>query len=391
MPLILYSYIAAEILAPFFGSLIVLNGILFTGRFMQVIDLIFRFDIGLADFIRLCAYLLPNLLLFSSPMASTMAVIIAFSRMNNDNEILALKAAGVSLYKMLPPIVVFGVCASLFTFSISTTLIPAGSISMKSLFFKLVSIKTEKGIIQEKRFSEHTGDLVLYVDSVEKDTKKWSGVYISDLRDKDNPITVLAQHGSLSSHLDQMLMTLDLSDGSMHRTLNGSTQTISFENYTTNLPIEPPKSIGGISYSEVTKSDLNQTELLRYVDKYGRDSKLGIPFLVEYHLRLVLSVGCFILSLLGLPIAFKSQVGSRNLGIPLGLGFFVLYYVTVTAAKGMCGNSTLPVYVIMWMPNLVFGLVTLTIIYMTASEKWGALTAPMKTIFSKLISRQKNT
>jgi lipopolysaccharide export system permease protein len=386
MPLILYSYIAAEILAPFFGSLIVLNGILFTGRFMQVIDLIFRFDIGLADFIRLCAYLLPNLLLFSSPMASTMAVIIAFSRMNNDNEILALKAAGVSLYKMLPPIVVFGVCASLCTFSISTRLIPAGSISMKSLFFKLVSIKTEKGIIQEKRFSEHTGDLVLYVDSVEKDTKTWSGVYISDLRDKDNPITVLAQHGSLSSHLDQMLMTLDLADGSMHRTLNGSTQTISFENYTTNLPIEPPKSIGGISYSEVTKSDLNQTELLRYADKYGRDSKLGIPFLVEYHLRLVLSVGCFILSLLGLPIAFKSQVGSRNLGIPLGLGFFVLYYVTVTAAKGMCGNSTLPVYVIMWMPNLVFGLVTLTIIYMTASEKWGALTA----IFGRLIFKQKN-
>jgi len=390
MPLILYSYIAAEILAPFFGSLIILNGILFTGRFMQIIDLIFRFNIGFADFIRLCAYLLPNLLLFSSPMASTMAVIIAFSRMNNDNEILALKAAGISLYKMLPPVVVFGVCASLLTFFVSTHLIPAGSISMKNLFFKLVSIKTEKGIIQEKRFSEHTGDLVLFVDTVDKDTKQWSGVYISDLRDKDNPITVLARHGSLSSHLDQMVMSLDLSDGNMHRTLNGTTQTIYFEHYTVNLPIEPPKSIGGMSYSDVSKNDLNQTQLLQYADKYGRDTARGISFLVEYHLRLVLSGGCFILSLLGVPIAFKSRAGSRNIGIPLGLGFYILYYVTVTMAKGMCGNSSLPVYIIMWTPNFVFGLLTLVIIYVTASEKWELLTAPMKRICSKCMFKRKN-
>nr|MBF0221800.1 LptF/LptG family permease [Desulfobulbaceae bacterium] len=389
MPLVLYSYIASEILAPFFGSLIVLNGILFTGRLMQVIDLIFSFNIGFADFIRLCAYLLPNLLPFSIPMASTMAVIIAFSRMNNDNEILALKAAGISLYRLLAPIVVFGLCASLLTFFVSTRLIPAGSVSMKGLFLKLVTKKIEKGIIQEKRFSENTGSLVLYADSVDKDTKKWSGVYISDLRDTNNPITVLAKEGSLSSRLDQMVMTLDLADGSMYRSIDESTQIIAFKHYTTNLPLEPPKAIGDMSSSVVTKNDLNQTELLQHADQYGRKTPRGISFLVEYHLRLVLSVGCFILSLLGLPIAFKSRAGSRNIGIPLGLGFFILYYVTVTAAKGMCDSSSIPVAILMWTPNAVFGTLTLAILYITASEKWHTMMNPVIAISHRLIGRKK--
>lgn len=332
MPLVLYPYIASEILAPFFGSLIVLNGVLFTGRLMQVIDLIFSFNIGFADFIRLCTYLLPNLLLFSIPMASTMAVIIAFSRMNNDNEILALKAAGISLYRLLVPAVAFGLCASLLTFFVSTNLIPAGSASMKGLFFKLLTKKIEKGVIQEKRFSENTGNLVLYAEKVDKDTKKWSGVYISDLRDQNNPITVLAKQGSLSSRIDQMVMTLDLTDGSMYRSLDESTQISSFKRYATNLPIEPPKSIGGISGDA----------------------------------------------------AFKSRAGSRNIGIALGLAFFILYYVTGTAAKGMCDSSSLPAGILMWTPNILFGTLTLAIIYITASEKWDTITAPFGAIFSRL-------
>lgn len=369
MPLILYSYLASEILAPFFASLIILNGVLFTGRLMQIIDLIFDLNIGLADFIRLCSFLLPNLLLFSIPMASTMAVIIAFSRLTSDNEMIALKASGLSLYRMLPPIAAFALCTALLTGFFSTKLIPAGSLAMKNLFIKLATEKIDKGI-QAKRFSENTGDIVLYVNEVDRDTRNWSGVYLSDLRDKKNPITVLAKYGSLSPHLENMYITLELEDGTLHRSAGETSQTIQFNSYTINMPVEPPQAIGGKSMTDVTKNDLNQKELLEYADRYGRQSINGISFMVEYHMRLVLSVGCFILSLLGLPIALKSKAGSRNIGVPLGLAFFLIYYVFVTAAKGMCDSSSLPIAVIMWTPNIFFGLLTAAILSITASEKW---------------------
>lgn len=388
MPLILYSYLLTEILAPFFASLIILNGVLFTGRLMQIIDLIFELNIGLADFIRLGAFLLPNLLLFSIPMASTMAVIIAFSRITSDNEMIALKASGLSLYRMLPPIALFALCTALLTGFFSTRLIPAGSMAMKNLFIKLATEKIDKGI-QAKRFSENTGDTVLYVNEVDRDTGNWSGVYLSDLRDKKNPLTVVARYGSLSPHLENMYITLQLEKGTLHRSAGEISQTIQFDTYTINMPVEPPQAIGGQSMTEVSKNDLGQAGLLEYAERYGRKSINGISFLIEYHQRLVLPVGCFILSLLGLPIALKSKAGSRNIGVPLGLAFFIIYYVFVTAAKGLCDTSTLPVAVIMWAPNVIFGLLTTAILAITAAEKWEVVIQALTAIPRRLLPRQR--
>lgn len=377
MPLILYSYLASEILAPFFASLLILNGVLFTGRLMQVIDLIFTLNIGFTDFIRLCAYMSPNLLLFSLPMASTMAVIIAFSRFTSDNEMIAFKAAGISLYKMLPPVILFAIVTALTTGFFSTKLIPAGSVAMKNLFIKLATQKIEKGL-QGQRFSENTGDIVLYVENVEEVSKQWSGVYLSDLRDKKNPVTVLAKNGSLTPHLENQYVSLNLTDGSLHRSTGPTTQTIKFDQYLINMPVTTPKSIGGESTTQVTKHNLSQKQLLEYADQFGRQSYNGISFLIEYHKRLVLSVGCFILTLLGLPLALRSKVGSRNIGIPLGLGFFIFYYMIVTAAKGMCDNTSLPVGLIMWTPNALFSLLTVSVLIITAQEKWEAVTKAIR-------------
>ena len=344
---------------------------------MQVIDLVFSLSIGFTDFIRLCVFLIPNLLLFSIPMASTLAVIIAFTRLANDNEIIALKASGLSLYKMLPPVIIFGICTALMTGYFSTRLIPAGTVSVKNLFVKLAMEKITQGV-QEKRFTENTGDMVLYVDKVDLKNKSWSGVYLSDLRDKEKPLTVLAKEGELIPHLEKMYITLELTDGSLHRWEGKTSQTVKFDRYTINLPIEPPASISGKSTSNVTKNNLRQGELLEYADRHGRKTINGVSFLVEYHKRIVLSVGCFILSLLALPIAMRNRSAGRNSGIIVGLVFFFLYYITITAAKGMCDSSSLPVGLIMWIPNCIFGILTIGIIYITASEKWDLVLRRLK-------------
>ena len=82
MPILLYIYLGTEILAPFFASFLILNGILFLGRLVPFLDIIFNYNIGLVDFIRLCSYILPNLMLFSIPMASMIGVIIAFTKLS---------------------------------------------------------------------------------------------------------------------------------------------------------------------------------------------------------------------------------------------------------------------------------------------------------------------
>lgn len=353
MPFLLYTYLATEILAPFFASLIILNGILFLGRLVPLLDIIFDFGINFADFIRMCAYIVPKLLLFSIPMASMMGVIIAITRMTNDNEIMAFKANGIGLYRLLPPVIIVAVCTTSLTYFSSTSLIPKGTVAMKILFFQLAKEKIDKGV-QEKQFSEGIKNVVLYVDKIDPDSNQWQGVYVSDLRHKNTPVTIMAETGNLSARVEDMQISLALEDGTMNRAIDDLTQTMRFKRYILNLPLKAPQYIAGGSATEIGKNGLTQDQLLKQAAQLGSKTEKGLTMMIEYHKRLALPVGCFIMSLLGLPLAFMTKPGRRPMGIPLGLAFFILYYILFTAGKAFSESGNLPVAAAMWAPNLIF-------------------------------------
>ncbi|MDH5297641.1 MAG: LPS export ABC transporter permease LptF [Desulfobulbaceae bacterium] len=368
MPFLLYTYLATEVLAPFFASLLILGSILFLGRLMPTLDVILGFGIGFADFIRLSAYLAPKLLLFAMPMASMIGVIIAFNRMTGDNEIIALKASGIGLYRMLPPVIVFALATAAATALISTTLIPAGTHATQQLLIQLAKEKIDKGL-REKEFSESLGKLVLYADRVDPESKKWQGVYVSDLRNPKTPITILARSGSLTARLDAMEITLELVDGSLHRAPDQRSQTIQFRNYTVRMPLEDPQTVLGEPADALDKGSLGLAELRREAHRQGIDTPVGASLLIEFHKRLALPVGCFILSLLGLPLALFTRHGRRPLGLPLGLAFFILYYVLLTGTTGVGESSAIPLAHLVWLPNLLFAVITLFFIRRVAREQ----------------------
>jgi lipopolysaccharide export system permease protein len=367
MPILLYTYLATEILAPFFASLLIINAILFLGKMIPLLDIIFDFGIGAADFARLCAYMLPDLMLFPIPMASMIAVILAVSRMVNDNEIMALKASGTGLYQLLPPLVAVACCTALFGYFSAVTMAPQGAIASKKLFLHMAKEKIDKGV-QERQFSEGIRNVVLYVDKVDPQTKKWQGVYVSDLRHGNMPVTIVAKSGSLVTRLKDMQIILNLFDGTMHRASGDVTQTIQFQKYSLKLPLIPPTHFGRSSLSDVGKNGMHQHELLEEVARIKeKQPETALSFLVEYHLRMALPVGGFILTILGLPLAMMTRPGRRPLGLPLGLFCFILYYILFTAAKSSCENiETAPI--LLWLPNIIYRILTITLTCQVARE-----------------------
>ena len=370
MPFLLYAYLATEILAPFFASLLILTGILFLGRLAPMLDVILDFGVNFTDFIRFCSYILPNMLLFITPMAAMIGVIIGFNRMVSDNEVIAMKAGGIGLYRMLPPVIMFALATAGLTALVSTTLIPAGNSATKQILFRLAKEKIDNGL-KEKQFSENLGNMVIYVDRVEPETRRLHGVYVSDIRSKTTPTTILASEGTLNADIDAMEVRLTLIDGSMHRASGDRTQTVSFKKYTLKVPLQEPRTVLGESAAKnYNKGRLTQKELQTRANIVGRDSRAGASLITEYHKRLAMPLGCFILSLLGLPLALFTRHGRKPLGLPLGLGFFIIYYAMLTGATGYAENS--PGYMVaplMWMPNVIFAALTIFFIRQVASEK----------------------
>lgn len=364
MPRLLNTYLINQVLAPFYASLLILTSILFLSRLIPILDIILGYNIGLVDFFRLYAYFTPQLMLFALPMSGMMGVILGTTALNNENELMVLKTSGISLYRMLPPIILVALSAALLTGLFSLYLLPAGKKAKVELAFQLVKEKIERSI-PEKSFSESLGDIVLYADSIDEKTRAWKGVYISDMKDPRHPITIISESGILSADSSRGTLSISLQNGVLNRTSADAVQTINFKGYDMNLPLETPTSN---PLAKVDETTMLQSELLAEADRKGRNSREAAAYLIEFHKRLALPVSCFILTLLGFPLGFLSGPRHKTIGIPLGLAIFVLYYVLLTGSKIMSESMLLPAGIVMWLPNLLFLILTSLFIKSVARE-----------------------
>lgn len=364
MPRLLYTYLINQVLAPFYASLIILTSILFLSRLIPILDIILDYNIGLGDFFRLYAYFTPQLLILALPMSSMMGVILGTTHLNNENELMVLKSSGISLYRMLPPVILVGLCTALLTGIFSIYLMPAGNRAKVELAFQLAKEKIERSI-PEKRFTESLGDIVLYADRIDRENQTWEGVYISDMRDHKHPITIIAESGTISPDTKSGVLSIALRKGTLNRNTASEVQTIDFDSYDMHLPLDTPQTN---PLAKVGKSTMTLNELLAEADRSGRNSPAGAGFLNEYHRRLVLPVGCFILTVLGFPLGFLSGHRHRTIGIPLGLAIFILYYVLLTIAKTLSESLGMPAVLSMWLPNLFFLVLTVLFIKSVARE-----------------------
>ena len=364
LPFLLYSYLATELLSPFFASFLIMNCVFFLVKLIPFLNAVLELNIGFADFFRLFSYLFPNMFLYSIPMAAMIGVIISFTRLSNDSEILAFKACGISIYQILPPVIVIAIMISLITSYFSIKLIPAGDTAMKQLMFQLAKEKIDKGI-KEHQFTEALGDLVVYTGKIDKETGDWQNVWVSDMRGQVVPTITMAKSGKMFTELDKMQVTIVLADGSLHRSFNDQSQIIIFDKYRLSIPLQLPNQ----DSDKITRGAMSMTQLQKKAKETGVDTPSGREYLVHYHKRLVLPVGCFFLCLIGFSLGLQSGPGKPAIGVPFGLGFYIIYYVLFTLGKRLAESTSLPVAIAMWIPDFFFLLVMLYMIRQTANER----------------------
>jgi len=373
IPLLLYSYLTAEIIGPFLAAFFILNLVLLFGQMVPLLDTILNLGISFADFLRMTAYLWPKLLVFSLPMAGMIGIILAFSRLANDGEIMAMKAGGIGFRHFVVPVFLIGIVLSALSAYADISLNPAGQINLQKLMFHLAREKFDRGLKQQV-FSEGIGDFVLYVEHIDPDSNAWQGVFLADLRDTGHPVIILAKQGQFSTDSEKLSIHLRLENGSIHRYKGTTSQTIFFDRYQLSIPVNipmvnPEKSAGTI------EDALSFSQLLREAAIAGKHSEKGISLLIEFHSRLSNPVGCLLLCLLGLPLGLLAGPGKRAIGLPIGILFFLAYFILVSAGKAFTESNLLPVWVAMWLANAVYLLLVANLLYLARNERLSFLSS----------------
>ena len=174
---------------------IVLAGIVTIIRSLQLIDFVVNRGLPLSVLLELTVLLLPTFVAIVLPLALFVAVLWVYSRLNNDSELIVLRAAGLGPLSIARPALLMVLLVVTFAYYANMVLSPAARGAFKDLsFFYRNSYGSV--LLQEGRFNSPTDGLTVYVRERRNDGALL-GIFVHDSRDPTNPVTLAAERGLL--------------------------------------------------------------------------------------------------------------------------------------------------------------------------------------------------
>ncbi len=361
---ILTLYIIREISSLFLLGIVIFTLVLLMGRLITLTDLVVSHGVPLADVSRMVLYLVPSFLVFTIPMAFLLAVLLAFGRLSADNEIVVIKASGVSLIQMLPPVIVCALVAVLLALGASTIGVPWGNSAFKELSFQILK-RNITATIREKTFWDDIPGVVMYTDQYEEQSRTLKGVVIHDGRNPDLPMTIFARDGAVSSEPGSQALLLSLHDGSIHIAGSGGLyRLVHFGEYS--MTVGEKGSGTELSRNE---PDMWLSELQRKIDDPGTSVKNRLKTVAEFHSRFTFPCASLVFAILAVPLGIQNRRAGKSGGFTVSIAIILVYYVLMSVVRTLAERGVVHPAVALWIPNLVFLGMGLFFIRMASLER----------------------
>jgi len=356
----LYRYIIKEIWPTFLASLLVFIFIMVAAQMLSITELIVTRGVAITRVVGMVLYLLPDILTFALPAVTLMSVVVAFLRLSADSEIIALKSSGISLYQMLPPVVVFSVVVFLAGIAISMFAAPWGNRSFKDLLFKIAESRADLGI-KERVFCEPFDNLVFYVNSFSRQEKVLKNVFVVDSRDEEVTNTIVAEEGRMIVQPEQRIITIFFSKGTIfavEKNLN-TARTIKFNTY--GLTIGLKDVMKNLESRQKAPHELPVGELIRQIKASPKGDADRSKMMRELFEKFSIPLAVIFMGIIGVPLGAQMRARGRTAGIGVSLAVFSIYYICLMVVRSISSSGSVPPAAGVWIPDL---FLIMTIIYL---------------------------
>lgn len=345
MQTVIYRYILKELLMTFMLTLAFLNSVLMMEKLLRLSRLLSGVGASLADMAKIIVYLQPQLLVLTIPMSLLLSTLLVYGRMDMNNEIVILRASGMSFRKISVPVMVLGLLCFFLTGAVSFYVGPKSSIRLRDEITRVIAVRSA-GAIEEGTFNTSFKDIVIMVKN-RKNPDILENIFIYDSRIREQPRVLIAREGRIFM-LDDFRIALLLRNGYINITKGGSTTELFFDSYrlTLNLEAGPPSP---------RNVEFTPFELLRMSSDDIPDKKKA-ALLLEFNRRLSLPSVCLMLIFLGPPLSLLAGRSGRLGGLALGLIVFTGYYMLLIYGENLVSAQKIPHYIGGWAPLVVLGI-----------------------------------
>ena len=361
-------YLLKDMLAPFGINMLVFTFLFLMTQMVEITNWIVNYSLDFLDVLTMIFFTLPWFLMFIIPMSVMMAILLTFLRLSSDNEIVALKSCGLSIYRLLPPVLLFAALGSLLTGFITLYAVPHSRAHMEEMALRIAASNVDIGL-KERTFNTAFKKVMLYVSKIDTQNKKLLDIFIEDNRQADVVSTVVAPEGRLFSEPENFTFHLLLSNGTIHQTnlKERSATSIQFDTYKISLDLS--KEMDDLENREKHREEMSIAELRQFVKESAEKDEDYYKARIVLQRRFSIPVACLTMGLLAFPLGMQSKTAKRSFGLILCLFFFLLYYVLLTAGYAFGEDGTLAPEIGMWLPNVTMGSIGILFLIQTGRER----------------------
>lgn len=337
--------------------------------------------LGAEQILKIIPYIIPSLLPYTIPATLLLTVCIVYGRMAGDNEITAIKSAGINVYAVLVPSFVLGAVLSLGTFILTDQFIPWGRANIE----RVVTLAMEDIFLDLLRangsYYDHPHGISIVVARVD-DRTLIAPIFRYRLANGD-VATITARQATVKFDLEEQQVWLTLEDGHFetpsgdHATFERERQPLPMPVATDTLKAPRNMTIESIrreqaallrEREEATQQQIFQTVLALSAGAFDRLAPLETPadehkerlrgerfqkLRTEIHGRLALSCSCLCFVLIGSPFAIVQAKRQFLTNFALCFAPILLgYYPIVLLTMNLCRDGALEPAWGMWLGNL---------------------------------------
>ena len=346
---ILRTYVLKEHVGPFLVILSGLTAVVLIGHIIKLAELVIAKGVSLFDVLRLLIYLIPYMLSFTIPIACLIAMIMTFSRLSSDYELIAMRASGVSPARLILPLLTVALVISGGMVILHDRVIPASHLAFRRQL-KAIGVKHPTAYIEAGTFIKDFEPYILFVYQV--DGAVLLNVRIYEPQPNGPTRTILAHRGQFEPLPGGNGVRLKLFDGTMDEwdaQRPGGLYKTSFVTYTLNLVSDAAQeSRVGKKIKEMTFQELVKER--RYLNAQGIDP---LPITIEFHQKIASAFATFVFVLFGLALGLGLHHHERLIMFVWVLGVCMAYYLGALGANALALNNWLPPWLAAWVPNFI--------------------------------------
>ncbi|HPY96819.1 MAG TPA: LptF/LptG family permease [Candidatus Cloacimonadota bacterium] len=412
---ILERYFFWENIKPFLLSLVVITFVMMLDRLIDLLNVIIEKQLDFLTIISLFSLSLPFILALSVPIAVLTSSIMSFGRMAVDQELTAVKACGVNIYKKMTLLYIIALFLAGGMAYFNDFILPDTNHVLKNLMIK-VTYRKPINAIKPGTFTSFENISVYAKEAVGEELH---GVIIYNRESSSFPTTITASKGTISIENNANKVRIDLYDGEMHEKdahEQDKYQIRYFKHYSlikSDLGFQidnSPTSYRGdremnskqiMSMVESRKKDIdrleNELKPLReslqelptnledqevYIEhkKLNNMIKLKVAekdeiektirvYQVEMHKKYALAFACFVFFLIGAPIGMMTKTSGIGMAFSVSAVIFLIFYVMIVGGEQLGDRGLLSPALSMWIPNIIFLVLGMIVTYTSYKEK----------------------